>query len=123
MFADTQRKKPGGNTPKYSHCFSLGVFFFIIFSPFLSIYNSCNSKKQINGIMMKNIKVKYLSDRGVWGGTGVLSTPGHQQVSARSETGHFCAVSSALGLRLSAGAPTSWLPPNGTRLSPTLCPR
>ena len=70
MFADTQRKRPGGNTPKYSYCFSLGVFFFIIFSPFLSIYNSCNSKKQINGIMMKNIKVKYLSDTGVWGRHG-----------------------------------------------------
>ena len=58
MFADTQRKRPGGNTPKYSHCFSLVcVFFFIIFSPFLSICNSCNSKKRINGIIMENIKV------------------------------------------------------------------
>lgn len=70
---------------------------------------------------MENIKVKYLSDRGVWGGTGALTTRGHWQVSTRTRDWALLGCVLCVGVAApSAGAPTSWLPTDGTRLSPVI---
>ena len=69
---------------------------------------------------MKNIKVEYPSDRGVWGwhGCSVTTHHGHTDEYQPGQR-----LGTALGLRLSAGAPASWLSPDGTRLFPTVSPR